>query len=161
MLFSINVFKRNRYLSFHSNSRGINDQIVKYFTNQLTSSSSTTEPQGRKFLSKQRGGGSTILKVLKHILLVLSVCILGYEPAALPCILLPIRSRVGLFFFAWMSNATKKILKTVIYVAILRVHKMCFCVFLLKCNFSQLLTYTNQKISPSSVFCGIISNRCR
>ena len=44
------------------------------------------------------GRGGTILKVLKYILLVLSVYILGYEPAALPCILLPIRSRVGSFF---------------------------------------------------------------
>ena len=50
--------KHNKYIcycSFHSNNRGINDHIAKYFTNNLSSASSTTERKGRTFLSKQGG----------------------------------------------------------------------------------------------------------
>ena len=67
--------KHNIYiccLNFHSNNSGINH---KYFTNHFSSLSSTTEPQGRKFLLKQRGGGGG------YKMLVSSVYIIDYDPA--------------------------------------------------------------------------------
>ena len=45
------------YLSFHSDNSGINHNIDKYFTNHLSSTSSTPEPQGCNFLLKQQEGG--------------------------------------------------------------------------------------------------------